>query len=71
MPASVSTMVRTGVVRHGQDARGDAQLRRQVRADAGQRLAGAQAARALDVGREVAVAQLEPGRPAEAPERAA
>ena len=58
-----------GVVGHGQDACGDSQRCRLPGTDAGQRLARVQAARAVDVRREIAVAELEPGRPAERAQR--
>ena len=53
------------IVGHGQNARGDAELPDQMRRDAGQRLAGPEAMGAVDMGREIAVAEVEPRRSAQ------
>src|ERR1700736_6766952 len=57
------------VIAHGQDARADIEPPAEIVGDARERLARRVPARALDVGCKVAVAEPEPGRPAEPRER--
>ena len=53
------------LVGHGQNARGDAEFPGEVLRNAGQRLAGPEAIGAVDVGGEIAIAEVEPRRPAQ------
>ena len=57
------------VVAHRQDARFDAEALRRVRRDVAQPLARAQPFGAIEMRREVAIAEIEPGLAVEAPKR--
>src|SRR5437879_12676292 len=57
------------ILAHGQDARADAEAAAEVVGDARERLARGEPALALNVGGEIAVAELEPGLAAERRER--
>src|SRR5437660_530030 len=57
------------ILAHGQDARADAETAAEVVGDAREWFAGREAARALDMRGEVAVAELKPGLAAECGER--